>query len=298
MTTGQIHSAQIRSGGATRLTGCHEAIFPWWSFTKTLIAVAAMRLVEQGKLDLDDRLPHKPYSTRHLMQHRAGVPDYGRLPEYHNAVAKGDPPWSREELFENVQVDTLDFEPGKGWAYSNVGYLLLVEHLTGIAQVSLSELLSNLIFRPLCLESAKLAERDTDFSQIYWESGRSYNPRWVYHGCVMGSPLDAANALQAIFTNRLIDLKFLEPMFDMHRLGGAIENRPWIECGYGLGLMVGKMRGAGRAIGHSGCGPFSVNAVYHFPDTTDSLTIATFTDGSDEGIAESEAVNIANPQYR
>ena len=51
MTTGQIHSAQIRSAGATRLTGCHEAIFPWWSFTKTLIAVAAMRLVEQGNLN-------------------------------------------------------------------------------------------------------------------------------------------------------------------------------------------------------------------------------------------------------
>jgi hypothetical protein len=30
--------------------------------------------------------------------------------------------------------------------------------------------------------------------------------------------------------------------------------------------MTGSMGDNGRAIGHSGGGPFSVNAVYHFPD--------------------------------
>ena len=57
--------------------------------------------------------------------------------------------------------------------------------------------------------------------------------------------------------------------------------------------MSGKMEGAGRAIGHSGGGPGCVNAVYHFPDLPRPLTVASFTDGDDEGRAEFEALRIA-----
>ncbi len=82
-------------------------------------------------------------------------------------------------------------------------------------------------------------------------------------------------------------------------VGGAIEGRPWTKCGYGLGLMIGLMIGrmgaAGRAIGHSSGGPFSVNAVYHFPDQPRPLTVASFTDGRDEGVAEFAAFNGAAP---
>jgi hypothetical protein len=53
------------------------------------------------------------------------------------------------------------------------------------------------------------------------------------------------------------------------------------------------MAEAGRAIGHSGAGPFCVNAVYHFPDASLPVTVATFTDGNEEGRAEFEAVRLA-----
>jgi hypothetical protein len=50
---------------------------------------------------------------------------------------------------------------------------------------------------------------------------------------------------------------------------------------------------AGNAIGHSGGGPHSVSAAYHFPDLASPITVASFTDGEDEGVAEIEAVSIA-----
>ncbi len=62
--------------------------------------------------------------------------------------------------------------------------------------------------------------------------------------------------------------------------------------GYGLGLMRGTMKMVGTAIGHSGAGPFSVNAVYHFPDRPDPATIAVFTNGTDEGVAENEILRL------
>ena len=64
-------------------------------------------------------------------------------------------------------------------------------------------------------------------------------------------------------------------------------------CGYGAGLMTGRMGDSGQAIGHSGGGPFSVNAVYHFPDRGIPITVACFTDGADEGRAEFAAAGLA-----
>jgi hypothetical protein len=57
--------------------------------------------------------------------------------------------------------------------------------------------------------------------------------------------------------------------------------------------MWGETGEAGRAIGHSGAGPFSVNAVYHFPDILPPVTVASFTEGTNEAPAEFEVVRLA-----
>ena len=62
---------------------------PWWSFTKTVLAAAALVLVDAGRLTLDTPLAGQRYTLRQLLQHRAGVPDYGSLADYHDAVASG-----------------------------------------------------------------------------------------------------------------------------------------------------------------------------------------------------------------
>lgn len=93
------------------------AVMQWWSFTKVLIAASALRLAEQDRLALDAPLPGLPYTLRQLLQHRAGVGDYGCLPEYQAAVARGDDPRSDDELFAHVPPTGLLFSPDTGWAY-------------------------------------------------------------------------------------------------------------------------------------------------------------------------------------
>ena len=62
------------------VTSDGEAIdVPWWSFTKTVLAAAALALVRDGRLALDEPLPGRPYTLRQLLQHRAGLTDYGRM---------------------------------------------------------------------------------------------------------------------------------------------------------------------------------------------------------------------------
>ena len=49
---------------------------------------------------------------------------------------------------------------------------------------------------------------------------------------------------------------------------------------------------AGLAIGHSGVGPGSVGAVYHFPERDPPCTIAAFAQGEDEGVTENAVVRL------
>src|SRR5262245_57717922 len=78
-------------------TGARTKI-PWWSFTKTVIAAAALALVAGGRLSLDDGRRSRGYSLRHLLQHRAGLGDYGELADYHRAVERRETPWPVAEL--------------------------------------------------------------------------------------------------------------------------------------------------------------------------------------------------------
>jgi hypothetical protein len=57
--------------------------------------------------------------------------------------------------------------------------------------------------------------------------------------------------------------------------------------------MIGRLDGAGFGVGHSGAGPSSVIAVYHFGDRPLPCTVAAFAQGNDEGVTEHEAVRIA-----
>jgi CubicO group peptidase (beta-lactamase class C family) len=89
------------------------------------LAAAALQLVARGDCRLDKRIDGRPYKLRQLLQHRAGVPNYGNLASYHESVRRGDEPWTVNELLDRVMADRLDFDPGSGWEYSNVGYLFV-----------------------------------------------------------------------------------------------------------------------------------------------------------------------------
>ena len=230
-----------------------------------MLAICALRLVEEGRLVLDSFRPHKPYTLRHLLQHRAGFPDYGSLKAYHDAVARNDIPWSREHLLKAADADRLDFSPGAGWAYSNVGYMFVREAIEEATGLTLAVALQELVLEPLQASSTRLAITPSDFREVFWSTIQTYDPRWVYHGCLIGTPMDAAKVLHGLCRGQILQSATLRTMMERHDLGGALPGRPWTACGYGLGLMSGRMGDSGWAIGHSGSGLFCANAVYHFP---------------------------------
>lgn len=231
---------------------------PWWSFGKTVIAAAVLRLVDQGVLDLDAPDPRGGYSLRNLLRHTAGLPDYGGLADYHAAVAAGGDPWTPAELRRRLGDRRL-FEPGQGWAYSNIGYLILRERIEAATGLAFGEALRTLVFAPLGAEAFLVEARAQAAALPGVIAG--YHPGWVYHGLMAGPPAEAAKLLDGLLSGRLLSPGLLAEMTRPRRLEVALGDRPWTDPGYGLGLMIASGRGHVVA-GHTGGGPSSSIAVY------------------------------------
>jgi D-alanyl-D-alanine carboxypeptidase len=276
----------IVEGGQSVAPDPLSAPVPWWSLTKTALAAGALALVAAGRFALDAPVASRPFTLRQLLQHTAGVPNYGELAAYHEAVERRDEPWSPDELLRRVGSDRLLFEPGQGWAYSNVGYFLVRRLIEEAAGEDIGAALGRLVFVPLGVPGVKLAREAKDLDATAWGNAAGYHPGWVYHGLAVGTPAEAALFMYRLMTGRLLHAALLDAMRARYPLGGPVEGRPWRTAGYGLGLMMDVASPRGFCIGHSGQGPGSIAAAYHFPDLDPPRTAAAFAPVEDLAVVE------------
>jgi D-alanyl-D-alanine carboxypeptidase len=133
-----------------------DAGFRIASVTKTFTAAAVLRLVEQGKVGLDDPIAERVSAAtaallrsggydpgairvRHLLQHTSGLYDYADDTAFQTfVVAHPRHRWTRlEQVRFAVRNGKPLFAPGTDFHYSDTGYVLLgeiVERATGRAQ--------------------------------------------------------------------------------------------------------------------------------------------------------------------
>ncbi|MHC8314074.1 serine hydrolase domain-containing protein [Pseudomonas sp. LB3P31] len=274
-----------------------DATIPWWSFTKTVLAAAALSLVRDGLIALDQPLPEGPYTLRQLLRHEAGLADYSELADYHEAVARGDTPWPADEMLQRLDASRLRYAPGEGWRYSNVGYLQVARLIERVTGLGLDQALAQQVFAPLGLSRVRLANCKADLHGVNMGAASSYGPGWVYHGLLVGPLVEAALCLDRLFAGDLLAHSLLTEMQSVRTLGGPIPGRPWIAPAYGLGLMHGPVEGGRILSGHTGGGPGSVVAVYRSVCAAQITTCAVFSDGADEGAVEAEAVRLLSEQW-
>lgn len=150
-----------------------HSMFRIASITKWMTATAAMRLVEQGKLDLDapvqrycSQFPEKSgrVTARHLLSHLSGIRhNYGQNGEPRNNDADRaalEAVMQRERATQYVRhtdvftplntfkEDALLFLPGTRVQYSSLGYRLLGCVLEGAARMPYRQLMRELVFAP------------------------------------------------------------------------------------------------------------------------------------------------------
>ena len=134
-----------------------------FSMTKTLTAIAVLQLVEQNKIKLDDKVtgyvthPYDPSITvRHLLNHTAGIPNPIPLKWVHLAQAHDD--YDEQVELKKIlsEYSAQDFQPGKRYQYSNIGYWLLGSVIARVSEKSYAQYLSEHLFEPLNLDASEI----------------------------------------------------------------------------------------------------------------------------------------------
>ena len=284
----------------------HDLFFIY-SITKTLIATLILQLAELGRVALDapfqTYLPAVPLETpvtiRQLLNHTGGIPDYGGLPAYFDAL-KADPhhPWSDEQFLLATQPQGLRFSPGEGWAYSNIGYLLLRKVIETVLDTSLSAALSERIFTPLDLHGTFTAETLEDTRQLtpgfslefsadgsYEDVRPLYHPGWVSHGVVISTALDLARMMEGIFHGPLLHPESRSAMLEA--VDVPVKHPFFQRPGYGLGVMIDPESRYGLMAGHGGGGPGYSAGVLHLPFANGrriTSAVLTNSDAGDSGL--------------
>lgn len=267
-----------------------DVTVPWWSFTKTVLAAAALSLVRDGLIGLDEGVPEGPFTLRQLLRHEAGLADYSELADYHTAVARHETPWSAAEMLQRLDATRLRYAPGDGWRYSNVGYLFIARLIARATGLRLEEALTQRVFAPLGLSRIRLATTRADLAYVNMGAASTYDPGWVYHGLLVGPLVEAALCLDRLLDGHLLPQSLLREMQTVRTLGGPIAGRPWVAPGYGLGLMQGMVESGLTLSGHTGVGPGSIIAVYRCIDGNSTASCAVFDESGNEGAVEAEVV--------
>jgi serine beta-lactamase-like protein LACTB len=129
------------------------------SVSKTLTSAGVVRLVQDGKLDLDAPIqryvpsfPAKPWpiTTRQLANHSAGIRHY--LPKDFDGPLKGAPHFeSVKKGLTIFQDDALLFQPGTSYSYSSYGWNLVSAVIEGASGEEFLSYMQRAVFEPLGL---------------------------------------------------------------------------------------------------------------------------------------------------
>jgi D-alanyl-D-alanine carboxypeptidase len=124
---------------AERIPASANTIYRLASIAKQFTAAAILHLAEEGKLSLEDPIsdylpdypdPGRRITIRNLLSHTSGLSDVAALP----ILEGGAVGYTRDQIIDMVASQPLDFEPGTGHSYSNVGFMLagvVIERVTG-----------------------------------------------------------------------------------------------------------------------------------------------------------------------
>ncbi|EXY05602.1 MULTISPECIES: serine hydrolase domain-containing protein [Bacillus cereus group] len=242
------------------------------SVTKTFTATVVLQLAEENRLNLDDSIEKwlpgviqgngydaKQITIRQILNHTSGIAEYSRTKEA-DFFKHRNKSFTAEDLVKLGLSLPPDFAPGKGWSYSNTGYVLLgilIEKVTGN---SYAEEIENRIIEPLELSNTFLPGNSsvipgTNHARGYFQpDGASelkdityYNPSI---GSSAGDMISTADDLNKFFSyllsGKLLKEQQLKQMLTTVPTGSAEI------VGYGLGIYETRLPNGVSIWGHSG----------------------------------------------
>ncbi|MBS3790759.1 MAG: serine hydrolase [Candidatus Thermoplasmatota archaeon] len=248
-----------------------DTLYGMASITKSFTALAILKLVEKGELNLDDEIT-KYVPTKwdnnvtifDLLTHSSGMPSLGvsealidRLIEMDE---RGLPLSDLDDFYThlNSAKDEIAAEPGKEFFYFNSGYALLGQMIEKVSGKPFPEFIQDEIFEPLNMKRSRFDydEDEEDIMTPYFmgEEGPEETPYPLREiGHPGGGLLSSANDLANYLIMNMNGGKFNgEQLVDSELLDKAHEAHITRETGdYGFGWAVKEFDGE-KFVGHGG----------------------------------------------
>lgn len=273
---------------------------------KTFVAAVALQLVQEGKLDLEEkvtvylgrepwysRLPnHKDLTVRMIMQHTGGLPRYVFKETFVDQLLESpDKIWKPEEILGFVFDDTPVNQAGKGWSYSDTDYIVLGMIIEKLTKNTFYNELDRRILKPFGFKNTSPSNSRRLKGLVTGYTGDKAPPfklpgklpvnglypvnpqfEWCGGGLITTS-LDMARWAKLLYEGKVFSPDLLKEMLKPVDFRTGVPGKQ----GYGLGVMIFN-RPFGLIYGHGGFFPGYETQMSYFPKWKIALTMQVNAD--------------------
>ncbi|QGU01423.1 Putative penicillin-binding protein PbpX [Corynebacterium kalinowskii] len=252
---------------------------PIASLTKAFTATAVMKLVEDGRVDLDERAakylpefqlddPRGEFITvRQLLNQSSGITDATLgFNQYQVGNVR------TEDAVRQLSRTRLAYDPGSSWDYCNANYWVLQQLIETISGEPLAEFLAQNVLEPLGMTDtgfantpATLPELAPTYSYAFGRPISLAQPELFYGGAGgMVSTLDDLGIWLRFQHGFIPGVLTSDSLAELHRRQSPLHQ---YKVGYALGWWSGEPADGGiPRVSHSGSGPGVSTYAGLFPD--------------------------------
>lgn len=305
------------------MQACHISRFG--STVKMLTAVTILKLVEEGKLNLEDKISTylngeviekienaDKASIRQLLQHSSGIYNYIQNLKFQTASLNDlIREWKPQDLLAYSYNQKAYFKPGEDVRYSNTGYILLGLLIEKIEGKPFYKVFEEKIFTPLNLNHTQFAAENpvpkgiargyVDLYSNLQVIETTYYSGWDYYtadGGLISNPYDMSRFFQALMNGLILQPATLSEMLTWK---SPLEpDDSFFPISYGLGIFKIETP-KGIAYMHSGDAiGYYANMIYFPSDSTTVVYAVNSNYGKiDQFVSTKEAmlriIDIAKP---
>ncbi len=269
---------------ADKVLNSEETIFQLGSITKQFTSAVILKLQEEKKLSVSDKLgkyfPDYPkgdsITIEQLLTHTSGIYSYTNDQNFMtNEITK---PASREKMMSLFKDKPLDFSPGTSWNYSNSGYSLLGYIIEAVTKKPYEQAVRKYIFTPL-----HMTHSGFDFTHLKSSDKAigyfKLNDKDAVIAPIVDSTVSfSAGAIYSTTGDLYLWHKALENNTVLSKAGQEKAYTP-LKNNYGYGWGVDSIDGK-RRVGHGGGIPGFITNESRVPE--DDIDVVLLSNASDE----------------
>ena len=263
-----------------------ETKFRIGSITKQFTASAILKLQEEGKISVTDKLskfipdfPRADEVTIHqLLTHISGIHSFTSKSDF---LSKVIAPVTEDEVLASIKTDPYDFSPGESYLYNNSAYFILGCIVEKVSGKSYEQYLKETFFVPLGMTNTgvhtsklKLSNEAKGYTKEngQYKLGTNWDMSWAGGaGALYSTVEDLYKWNEALFAGKVLQEKSMRAAFTPVVLNNG--EKP-AGANYGYGWAIESYRGQ-DIIEHGGGLNGFISMLSRYPE--EKVTVAILT---------------------